>query len=73
MKYYFQEYFIINHSVFHKQCPRRKDYIRGVSHLTGKLQFNPELGRHRKDLKNVVLTIFQLPGILLLHLNFSLQ
>jgi len=29
------EYFIINHSVFHTDCPPRKDHIRGTSHLTG--------------------------------------
>jgi len=30
-----KEYYIINHSVFHKSYPRRNEFIRGVSHLTG--------------------------------------
>jgi len=30
-----KEYYIINHSVFHKSCPKRQEYIRGLSHLTG--------------------------------------
>jgi len=30
-----KEYYIINHSVFHKSYPRTKDMVRGLSHLTG--------------------------------------
>ncbi|XP_023333248.1 START domain-containing protein 10 [Eurytemora carolleeae] len=53
-----QEYFIINHSVFHKQCPRRKDYIRGVSHLTGFL-ITP-MGKGCKLGKNIILSFIMI-------------
>jgi hypothetical protein len=29
------EYMIINHSVYHSQCPPRKGFVRGTSFLTG--------------------------------------
>ena len=34
-RFFFSQYYIINHSVHHRDYPNQKGFIRGVSHLTG--------------------------------------
>ena len=35
IKNFLSQYYIINHSIYHRDYPNQKGFIRGVSHLTG--------------------------------------
>lgn len=60
----FSQYYIINHSVHHRDYPNQKGFIRGVSHLTGD---GPSLSIPRTDYLHLARVPGDAPGPELLH------